>query len=475
MTLDAETTTTTTPSAPAAAVAPLWGGDGHDAQRQVRRARVVRAAALGVGGRAVNILVQVLTLGVAVRYLGRERYGMWATVSTLVAWFSMANLGLGQGLITRLSAAVGRGDDGAARRYVNSALAIIALTSGVLLLAVVSAGAFVPWARVFNVTGAQAVAEAAPVVLVASVLTICCLPLAVAGSVLAGHQRMDVVNLIALVTSALGLFALLLAVYCRASMPVLAAALLTGPLTAGLAQFAWGVRRGLIRLDRRAVNWSDAWSLLSLGFRFLFMQVASIVVFEAGAIIIAQRFGAGEVTPYAVTTRMVMIVISFLTAILSPLWPAYGEAFHRGDGEWVRRTFVRSLKLVVMTWVPAAVALSLFGQWVIKVWAGPAAVPDRLLLTSMLLFTLAQALGLTVSYLLNGVGRLKSQIVGGGLMALLHVPLALFLAGRVGVASVALSQTLLMFTIALPLAFAETWGVLREARRNSGVPAGSPG
>jgi len=348
---------------------------------------------------------------------------------------------------------------------------VIALTSGVLLLAVLAVGPLVPWARVFNVTDAQAVAEATPVVLVASMLTILCLPLAVAGSVLTGHQRVDVVNLLALATSVLGLFALLLAVYCRASMPVLAAALLSGPITAGLAQFAWGLRRGLIRLDRRAVNWSDAWSLLSLGFRFLFMQLAGIVVFEAGAIIIAQRFGAGEVTPYAVTMRMVMIIISFLTAVLSPLWPAYGEAFHRGDAEWVRGTFVRSLKFVVAAWVPAAVALSLCGRWIIRVWAGPAAVPDRLLLSAMLLFTLAQALGLVVSYLLNGVGRLKSQIVGGAVMAVLHVPLVLFLAGRVGVASVALSQAILMFTVALPLAFAESWAVLREARGHATATA----
>jgi O-antigen/teichoic acid export membrane protein len=272
------------------------------------------------------------------------------------------------------------------------------------------------------------------------------------------------VNLLTLISSLVGLGLLLLAVHLRATMPVLAAALIAGPMGAGVAQFGWAMRRGLIEFSWSAVNWADAWSLLSLGFRFLFMQIAGIVVFEAGAIIIAQRFGASEVTPYAVTTRMVMIIISFLVAVLAPLWPAYGEAFHRGDAEWVSRTFRKSLVFVVGAWVPAAVALSLVGQWIIKMWAGPAAVPSRMLLTAMLLFALAQGLGLVVSYLLNGVGRLRSQLVGGTLMALLHVPVVLFLAGRVGVASVAVSQTVLMFAIALPLAFAEVFAVLREMR-----------
>ena len=465
MTLDA--TSTSSQSATAATA------DSHHQPRVVRRARFIRAAALGVVVRAVGILTQVVSLGVAVRYLGRERYGMWATISTLVAWFSMANLGLGNGLTTRLAAVLGRDEHETARRYVNSALAVILLTSAALLLTVLSVGPFVPWARVFNVTGQAAAAEATSVVLVTSVLTILCLPLSVASSVLTGHQRMDVVNLLTLFASVVGLIALLIAVYCRATMPVLAAVLLLGPISGGAAQAVWAMRRGMIQLRWRAVNWPDAWSLLSLGFRFLSMQVAGIVVFEAGAIIIAQRFGAGEVTPYAVTTRLVMIIISFLNAVLSPLWPAYGEAFHRGDSEWVRTTFKKSLLFVVSMWVPAAVGLSLAGQWIIKIWAGPSAVPDRLLLTSMLLFTLSQGLGLVVSFLLNGVGRLKSQLVGGTVMAVLHVPLVLFLTGRAGVASVAISQTLLMFTIALPLAFAEVFVVLRQARHGStGAPVG---
>jgi O-antigen/teichoic acid export membrane protein len=462
MTLDASST-----SSQSAAAA---GADSQHLPRVVRRARFIRAAGLGVLVRAVGIVTQVVALGVAVRYLGRERYGMWATISTLVAWFSMANLGLGHGLTTRLSAALGRDDHATARRYVNSALAVIVLTSGALLLAVLSIGPYVPWARMFNVTG-RAAAEATPVVLVTSVLTVLCLPLSVASSVLTGHQRVDVVNVLTLFASAVGLVALLFAVYCQATMPVLAAALLVGPITGGAAQVAWAMRRGLIDLRWGEVNWPDAWSLLSLGFRFLFMQVAGIVVFEAGAIIIAQRFGAGEVTPYAVTTRMVMIIISFLNAVLSPLWPAYGEAFHRGDAEWVRATFKKSLLFVVTAWIPAAVALSLGGQWIIKIWAGPEAVPDRLLLTSMLLFTLAQGLGLVVSFLLNGLGRLKSQLVGGTIMAVLHVPLVLFLTGRAGVASVAISQTILMFAIALPLAFGEVFVVLRRAGHGSRGPA----
>src|SRR4051794_20283685 len=97
----------------------------HDELRRLRKVRFVRAAWSGIALRAVNITVQVISLGMTVRYLGPERYGMWATMSTFVAWFSLANVGLGNGLIARLSLARGRGDAEAADRYVNSTLAMV--------------------------------------------------------------------------------------------------------------------------------------------------------------------------------------------------------------------------------------------------------------------------------------------------------------------------------------------------------------
>ena len=425
----------------------------HESYRRERKTRFMRGAMSGVAVRVVGIGTQVLALGLAVRYLGRERYGMWAAISTFVAWFSMANLGLGHGLIARLAAASARDDRDAARRYISSALAVITLTAGALLAGLLVVGWTVPWSRVFNVTDPLAVAEARPVVLVAGMLTIVCLPLGISASVLFGYQRADVSNVLMLVGSVVGLVLLVLGVRYQVSMPVLAAALMAGPVFAALAQFAWAVSRGLLTFSPRAVNYTDAVSLLSLGMGFLALQLAGIVVFEAGALLIAQRFGAAEVTPYAVTNRTVMILLSFCIAVLGPLWPAYGEAYSRGDLHWVRRAFWKSAMVIVGVWIPAALVLWFEGDTIIRIWAGPAAVPSRVLMGSMLLFALAQGLGLVVSYPLNGIGKLWSQIVGGTLMALLYVPLVLLLFPKVGVAGVALSQAILMFAIALPLAF----------------------
>jgi O-antigen/teichoic acid export membrane protein len=441
--------------------------DGVHAARQSRKLLYFRAMWSGAGARAVNIVTQVLALALTVRYLGQERYGMWATISSFVVWLGLANFGLGNGLTTRLSGASGRGDRAGADGAASSTVGIVSLAALLLLACGSIAAVFVPWHAVFRVSDPVAVAEARPTVMVTLWLVALILPMGLSTSILTGFQRGDLVNITSAVASLVGLACLLAATRLHAGMPLLAAVLVLPMLAASAAQWVVVRRLGLVRLSASRFSMAEALAMFRLGAGFLLVQLFAVVTFQTGAVIIAQRFGAAEVTPYSVTERMVLVIVTAFNVLIAPLWPAYGEAFARGDRDWVRRTFWKSARAVFLLWLPAAVGLGVFGQWVVRIWAGPDSVPSRLLLWSMLAYSLAMGMGIVVSHLLNGVGALSSQILGAGLMAAIHVPLAVYLCGVVGVAGVPISQGVLMWTIAIPLAFAH---VLRIIRRTGAEP-----
>jgi O-antigen/teichoic acid export membrane protein len=210
---------------------------------------------------------------------------------------------------------------------------------------------------------------------------------------------------------------------------------------------------GLVRFARRYVDLREAGVMLGLGSQFLLTQLFGIFIFETGALIVANRFGAAEVTPYGITNRMVMVIVTVFTLIVTPLWPAYGDAFARGDTDWARRTFFRSLRVVTGIWLVAAVGLGVAGKWIIRVWAGPDAVPTTGLLWAMLAYTLAHGWGMVVTYPLNGSGNLRPQVIAAVICGILNVPLALVLTRHVGVAGAVLSQAVVMFLIAVPIQY----------------------
>jgi O-antigen/teichoic acid export membrane protein len=453
-------------------------GSGAD-PRAHRRKMYLRAVWSGAVARSLNILVQALSISLTVRYLGKERFGVWATISTIITWLSVANFGIGHGLTTRVSAFQAESDREAAYRSIFSAWAIVLFLALAALPVCLLAASLLPWPSILGVTGPLAAKEATPTVFVCVLLVLAALPLNTFGSVLLGYQRSDIVNATAVVSSTAGLALLFVATRLGWGMPALAATLMLPALAAAAVQAALASRLGFVRFARRYFSAHEARSMLRLGSKFLLLQLFGIMIFETGALIIAGKFGAAEVTPYGVTNRVamiVMIVMTIMAIVMTPLWPAYGDAFARGDTAWARRVFFKSVRVVVGIWVVAAVALAVAGKYLIRWWAGPDAVPSDGLLWAMLLYTLAYGCGLVVAQPLNGSGHLNTQVLAAVVTAALNIPLAIFLAGRLGVWGVVMSQAGLMIVLAIPIQLVGVFRVLDPTRGVAGPagPAGRP-
>ena len=136
---------------------------GRAQERHRRAALSALAAALS---KALSVLATLVSIPLALAYLGAERFGVWSTLSALVLALQFADLGLGNGVVNAVSSAFGARDQAALRRYVSSAafaLLGVCLALGMLAWAVVPG---VAWASVFNLQGALARAEVLPAVAV---------------------------------------------------------------------------------------------------------------------------------------------------------------------------------------------------------------------------------------------------------------------------------------------------------------------
>jgi O-antigen/teichoic acid export membrane protein len=439
--------------------------------RGLRRRYYFRALWSGAAAKVVNIGVQVVSMSMTVRYLGKERYGVWTTITTIAAWLTLANFGLGQGLTTRLSGLGADEEDGRekARRSICSTLVMSASIATVFLPFCLLAAWLVPWTTIFKLSSPMAIAEARPTVLICVSVIVAMLPLTIGGSVLSGYQRNDLLNVTSAVSSVLSLVLLVTALALRWGMPALALAVMLPQVAAGVAQLLLVRSMGVLTLNARYVDRHEAVRMMQLGVKFLVIQLFGIFIFETGALIIASKFGVAEVTPYGITNRLVMVVVTVFSVIASPLWPAYGDAFGRGDLEWARRVFRKSLRLILGLWLCTAMVLGVGGRLIIHIWVGPAAVPTWTLLWTMLVYALSIGLGFVVAYPLNGAGRLTPQVVAAVVCGTLNIPLAIFLANKLGIAGVVVSQAAVMLLIAVPIQLVAVRRLLR------GVDLARPG
>ena len=66
--------------------------------------------------KAISMAAGLITVPLTLNYLGVERYGMWMTISSVVALLAFTDMGIGNGLLNSIAEANGKDDRQLARQ-----------------------------------------------------------------------------------------------------------------------------------------------------------------------------------------------------------------------------------------------------------------------------------------------------------------------------------------------------------------------
>ena len=401
-----------------------------------RRAGLTTVSA--VSARAVSIAVSLMTVPLVLNYLGVERYGMWLTISSIVTLLAASDLGVGSGLLNRVTRNLAVGDDRASRVQISSAFALLSLLAGIVGLVFLLAYPFLSWGEVLAVKSSVAAAEAGPAMAIMVVIFLLGLPTSVVTQVRLARQEGYVVHLAAAAGNLVALAAVIVAVNTAAGLPVLVLAL-TGPLLVAVVGNGWLLFRRHapeVRPSMRLANRRDALGLLQSGSLFFVIAVSMAVAFASDTIVVAHLIGPEAVAEYGIAYRLFVIPTVLVAAILSPLWPAYGDAIARKDADWVRRTLRRSIIGAVAIATSLAFLLVVAGQPIVDFWVQGSVAPSLGLLLGFGIWTIMSACGMAVAMFLNGANEIRLQAIAAAAMAGANILLSIWLTQRIGVSGV---------------------------------------
>jgi O-antigen/teichoic acid export membrane protein len=137
---------------------------------------VVLTVVSGWTARVVGLAVNLVSVPLAARYLGAERYGVWVVASTLIGVVTLLDFGLGNHLTTTLAHALAREDRAAARTDVATIFGLSFALMALGLVLFVATWPIAPWAHLWNVTDPLAAMEAPRVLWVVVVVALVGIP-----------------------------------------------------------------------------------------------------------------------------------------------------------------------------------------------------------------------------------------------------------------------------------------------------------
>jgi len=395
-------------------------------QSRGRRNRSIRSAvSASLLSKASSAVLQFLALPLAARVLGREEFGIYATVSLAVLAVAVLQLGVGPALARNLSAAAAEDDRREEGRiYLSGAVLVVAFAIAGFLLA---AGllTFLPVVALFGAEYAGHEATMRPALWTGALLATGQVIVSMTDRVREGYMEASIVNAWSAAGNLVGALVVLVGVTNHPSVSFLLLAVYAPNVFARLVSTAlllrkrpWLVTGGARpRLGTMRELVGDGLSFSATSF------VVYLVEFVACALIVGRVRGPQDVAVFQIFMAATTAFHGMLRMVGTPLWAAIVDAKARGDWEWVESARRRYHLYLASLILPAA-ALSIgLGPWVLPRWYGEEFAVERAVFASHALFLFAMGWRYVNRYIAIGLGLVRRTVAP--ILAGLAVGLAL--------------------------------------------------
>lgn len=418
---------------------------GHQRSRSVKKNIIALLVIKGI-----SIIINLALVPLTLKFVNAGQYGIWLTLSSIIAWFSVCDLGFGNGLRNRFVEAKATEDFEKARVLVSTTYAALIIIFSFVWLVFFIINFYLDWSKILNIPPEMGTEISTLALIILSFFCLQTVLQTISTVVIADQQPYK-----AAFFDMLGqLFALILLYILTkkitGSLIYLAMAMGVAPLSLLIVASIWFYSKQYRNVTPSIayVKYSNVKDIMRLGVKFFLIQISVIVLYQTNNIIISQIGKPEDVTVYNIAYKYLGVSISLFAIIISPFWSAFTEAYTKNDYIWMNTT-VKKLRIISCLFVVFVFILVSISNYIYQMWIGDlVTVPFAVSLSIGVYCILLNIVSLSTQ-ILNGMGKIKIQLLTYSLAAVFHVPLAIMLGKRIGIAGVILSASIFYSIISI--------------------------
>ena len=360
------------------------------------------------GIKIIGIIISLILVPMTVNYVSSAQYGLWLTISSIVAWISYFDFGFAHGFRNRFTEAMALNDRELAKQYVSTTYAVLTIIFVTMAFVVLVINSFLDWSSLLNV-GLEYGHELR---LVFAVLTITlCLNMiaSVLPTMLTADQRPVYSSLFIVIGQIMSLIVIGILIRVTAGrLLYLAFALSVIPLLVLFVAsfFVFSSKRYCdVAPSMNTINWALTKKIIGLGAQFFIIMVCMLFIFQVINIIIVRVCGPENVTAYNIAYKYFNILNMAMMIIVTPFWSACADAYTKKDFLWMKNV----IEKMEMIW-KLSICVLMVGVYI-----------------------LVQNLCGIYIYMINGTSKIRLQLVVYLVSAFISVPTMYFLCSKYGI------------------------------------------
>lgn len=402
-----------------------------------------------------SILISFLLVPITLDYLDPYEYGIWLTLNSVLSWIYLFDIGLGNGLRNKLAEALATKDYRLGKIYVSTTFFFMTIIVAGFYIVFLAAQLFLNWHDILNV-------EADKVTNLNSIVTIVfgffCLSFIfkIIGNVYMARQLPAVNDFLSFLGNILSLVVIyILTKTTSGSFQDVAMTFSGAPaLIYAIAIPITFLKYKEIAPSFKAIKLKYFNSLISIGFKFMVIQISVLIIFMTSNLIISNLFGPQEVTPYNIANKLFTVLTIGFTIILTPFWSAITDAYTKGEVEWIEKNVSR-LRALCAGIVICGIIIALLSPMIYHLWIGNEVEIPISLSFLCCMYALIQNWNNIYAYTINGLGKLNISLICACVSAIVYIPMTLFLGRLIGINGIVISLciSLMISAIILPIQY----------------------
>lgn len=386
----------------------------HDHKSRHHRNRSIRhAISTALVSKGSSAILQFVSLPVAARVLGRDEFGVYATISMSVFMVAMLQIGVGPALARGISEASAKDDKARqGRLYINGAVLVVSLALlGFLLAALLISFVSIP--TLFGEEYLPFAEQMRPALWVGLCLILGDIIISMTDRVREGYMEAGIVNAWAAAGNFAGAVVVFVGIQFQPSISFLLVAVFGPNIVARIISTAmlFKKRPWLIRSGARP-NRASMLELVRDGVSFSATSIiVYIVEFAVCALIVGRIAGPDSVALFQILMALTTAFTGMLVMVGRPFWAAIVDARSRGDHDWMGRATRRYYLYLAFIVGAAAIGLVGLGPWILPKLYGEEFSASRFLFVCHAIFLAAIGWREVNRYLAIGLGLLPKAVM----------------------------------------------------------------
>lgn len=397
----------------------------------------------------INILCSFIIIPLTINYVSPSIYGIWLTLYSIISWFSIFDVGLGNGLRNKLSEALAFNDYDKSKKLISTTYVIISKIALILFCFSILSIYILDWNKILKIP--TDFNENINTIIIVFSLGFCIrFIVQLISNVFFAIQKAYLSELCILFGN---IITLILIIFIKDhfdnKLTFLVCALLYPGIISliGISIFLFKSKRYKILSPSIKYNEKGLINdLFSLGTKFFLLQISSVISYSIVNFLIIQFLTPEDVTKYNIAYKYFSILLIANNIICTPLWSTFTEAYVKEDYPWLKKT-IKTLIKIWIVWGFVTIIMVLLSNFIYKIWIGQdLEIPISLSIVLGLFMLNCAWNGIFTSFI-NGTGKIFIQMITGIFPLILWWPLSVLFVEHLNFGVTGFALCMLIFNL----------------------------